>query len=78
VPFPPFTFVVTFVKEISETKNDPAFSFPRSRQPNKKTHVQAKKSDVTKSETHLKFVVLTTRRVIVFMTARLSVRCLIP
>ncbi|XP_062607729.1 uncharacterized protein LOC134269543 [Saccostrea cucullata] len=54
VPFPPFTYFVAFIREISEVRNDPAFSFISSRQSTvNKRQVHAKKSDVTNSVSHL-------------------------
>lgn len=47
VPFPPFSYFVTFVREMSEIRNDPAFVFTNSRQPALKRPVYSKKSEVS-------------------------------
>nr|XP_034311384.1 uncharacterized protein LOC117684234 [Crassostrea gigas] len=47
VPFPPFSYFVTFVREMSEIRNDPAFVFTNSRQPALKRPVYSKMSEVS-------------------------------
>ena len=43
VPFPPFSFFVAFIRDISEIRNDPAFSFVGNKQSTQKRPVNSKK-----------------------------------
>lgn len=47
VPFPSFSYCVTFVREMSEIRNDPAFVFTNSRQPALKRPVYSKRFEVS-------------------------------
>ena len=52
VPYPPFTFFVSFIRELSETKNDPAFIFePAPYHENRSRHnVFSRKQEVDPTE----------------------------